>query len=73
MCVDYRLIILGKLLHTAFSVYLQKIIILDIFMNFLNITGNEGKTTVLEEIIKAVIILKNAFIIPELLVNFIGK
>ncbi|MGW1988484.1 hypothetical protein ACWCPJ_39660, partial [Streptomyces collinus] len=59
--------------YTAFSVYLQKIIILDIFMNFLNITGNEGKTTVLEEIIKAVIILKNAFIIPELLVNFIGK
>ena len=42
-------------------------------MNVLNITGNEGKTTVLEEIIKAVIILKNAFIIPELLVNFIGK
>ena len=42
-------------------------------MNFMNITGNEGITTVLEEIIKAVIILKNAFIIPELLVNFIGK
>ena len=41
--------------------------------HFLNITGNEGKTTVLEEIIKAVIILKTAFIIPELLVNFIGK
>ena len=42
---------------------MKKIIILDIFMNFLNITGNEGKTTVLEEIIKAVIILKTAFII----------
>ncbi|EQC88574.1 hypothetical protein LLT7_13550 [Lactococcus cremoris subsp. cremoris TIFN7] len=32
-------------------------------MNFLNITGNEGKTTVLEEIIKAVIILKTAFMV----------
>ncbi|ADJ59713.1 hypothetical protein LMG9446_0519 [Lactococcus lactis subsp. lactis] len=32
-------------------------------MNFLNITRNKGKAKVLEEIIKAVIILKTAFII----------
>ncbi|MFV5784461.1 hypothetical protein ACHLJU_11120, partial [Pediococcus acidilactici] len=43
--------------------YLQKFTILGMFMNFLNITRNKGKAKVLEEIIKAVIILKTAFII----------
>ncbi|MGX9825361.1 hypothetical protein ACVVIB_12905 [Lactococcus lactis] len=34
-------------------------------MNFLNIAGNKGKTTVLEEIIKAVFSMITAFIISE--------
>ncbi|CAL97299.1 putative membrane protein [Lactococcus cremoris subsp. cremoris MG1363] len=42
---------------------MQKFTILGMFMNFLNITRNKGKAKVLEEIIKAVIILKTAFII----------